>query len=271
MFKYIYLGKEIPPLPTFNLLLGIGMIAFFLSLERVFRRNAISFQLADEIKKIAFYAATFGVLGAVVGESIFQRNGIDLRFSGFTFYGGFFGAISSLWLISLVKNLNFFYLSNIMIAPLVIGHAFGRIGCFLGGCCFGRPTKSIFGVIYPSGSLPNEQFGSQALYPIQLIESVFLFILFIILTRIKLNWKFATYLVIYPILRFLIEFYRGDNRGMLTIDIISPSQEISLVLLLSGIMIFYKKLTFDNIKPYIQKPLQAKDMKIKNSYKRLTK
>lgn len=234
MLKYLYLGRDIPPLPVYNLFLGIGMIAFFLSLEKVIRKNAISLQTADEIKSITLICAGFGILGAAIAEAMYHRTGINIEFSGFTFYGGLIASLFSLWVLSRLKGISFIFSANVLTQPLVLAHAFGRIGCFLGGCCYGIPTTSIFGVVFPEDSLPYLEFGVQPIHPTQLYESFFLFLLYLFLTRIELKWKFVTYLIAYPIIRFIIECFRGDSRGALIANWLSPSQEISVLLFFIG-------------------------------------
>ena len=109
------------------------------------------------------------------------------------------------------KNLMFFL--NIMIIGIVIAHSLGRVGCFLAGCCYGKETTSILGVTFPKGSTAYFLYGpNHNVLPTQLFEAIFLFILFIILFFMKKN-QFITYLFSYGIFRFILEFFRGDNRG----------------------------------------------------------
>ena len=231
------------PIASYNLLLGIGMIAFFLTLEKVFKKNAISFRLRDKVYSAVLFSAFFGVIGAILAEAIYHRKDNELVFSGFTFYGGFLMSLVVLFIFSRIKKIDFLYLANLLTLPLIVSHAFGRIGCFLGGCCFGVPTYSFIGIKYPVGSLPYKRFAEYSLHPTQLYESLFLFLLFIVLIKSKIENKFITYLLTYPIMRFLIEFYRGDDRGVLFNGYLSPSQEISIGLFLFGLFLFQYKST----------------------------
>ena len=241
MYRFIYLGQNIPPISSYNLFLGIGMIAFFLSLERVIRKNAISFRLGDRIKVIVLYSAVLGILGAVFGEAFYHQAEGALTFSGFTFYGGLIAALFAVWGFSSQKQLDFIYVANILTVPFVLAHAFGRIGCFLGGCCFGRPTNSFAGVIFPDSSMPHMQYGVQAVHPTQLYESSFLFLLYVLLTFAPLKWRFIFYLLSYPSFRYMVEYFRGDNRGYLFFESFSPSQTISIVLFFVGLFLLYSK------------------------------
>jgi phosphatidylglycerol:prolipoprotein diacylglycerol transferase len=110
------------------------------------------------------------------------------------------------------------------IPATVLGHAFGRIGCFLGGCCFGRPyaSESIFAVKYPLGSDAFfADLGQNAphLYgnvPVPLIEAILLVFLFAWLQRVRAHRAFPgqivlSYLILYPAIRFVLEIFRGDS------------------------------------------------------------
>jgi phosphatidylglycerol---prolipoprotein diacylglyceryl transferase len=229
------------PIASYNVLLAAGMIAFFLTLEKICKRNAISFYLRDKIYSAVLFSALFAVTGAILAEAIYHRKDNGLEFSGFTFYGGFVMSLIGLFIFSKMNKIDFLFLANSLILPLTLSHAFGRIGCFLGGCCHGVPTNSFVGVKYPIGSLPHKHLGEQYLHPTQLYESLFLFLLCVVLTKSKIENRFIIYLLTYPTVRFLIEWYRGDDRGVLWSSYLSPSQEISIVFFLLGLLILQYK------------------------------
>jgi phosphatidylglycerol:prolipoprotein diacylglycerol transferase len=138
---------------------------------------------------------------------------------------------------------------NTLITGVVLAHAFGRIGCFFAGCCYGIPTDSYLGVIFPHGHA-HEAFPNQLIYPTQLFESAFLFLLFFLLTNIKAFKKQETvvYLIGYGVWRIFIEFFRGDNRGSIFAFIYteynafpSPSQYLSLVMIIIGIFLLTRQ------------------------------
>ena len=129
----------------------------------------------------------------------------------------------------------------LVIAPgcVAIGHAFGRIGCFLSGCCYGIHTGTSLDINFP---------GIGEHLPTQLIEMTFLFILGALLLVFAFkhytNYTAVIYLFAYSIFRFVIEFFRGDERGQLVG--LSPSQYWCIVLFLgAGLLIYlYKKKVF---------------------------
>ena len=117
---------------------------------------------------------------------------------------------------------------------ILVGHAFGRIGCFCAGCCYGRPTDSFLGVRFP-GHI-------QDVHPTQLYEAFFLFALFAVCSYLLLKKGFkhnmSVYLVAYGIFRFLIEFVRDDERGQL-LGFISPSQFWSILMIGLGVGVYF--------------------------------
>jgi phosphatidylglycerol:prolipoprotein diacylglycerol transferase len=149
---------------------------------------------------------------------------------GFVFYGGLIGALFFLGIVYLIKkNLTLEKLWA-MIPSLIFGHAIGRIGCFLAGCCYGKETNWFWGIEH-EGHL---------LHPTQLIEATFLFLmgLFFIKSSLSKSRLITIYFLIYGLLRFFIEFLRGDElRGQW--GPLTPSQWISLLLVMTGLVLYY--------------------------------
>ena len=129
---------------------------------------------------------------------------------------------------------------NFSIPSVILVHAFGRIGCFLGGCCFGKPTNNFFGIFFPDNSIPFHYYRQHIrIYPTQLFESIFLFILFIATIKfIPFKFCLVAYFIFYGLFRFFIEYLRGDYRGILFINTLSPSQIISIVFVALGVILY---------------------------------
>lgn len=193
-------------------------------------------------------AAVGGIVGAkllsiityipklVSGEIKF----LDLLFGGFVFYGGLIGGIGGLLLGGKLLKLNQLELFDTFAPSVPFGHALGRIGCFFGGCCFGMelPAGSSFALIYPEW---YEVFGTKVgvpLLPMQLMEAGMLFILYGVLETLyhltkKKGVSLFTYVFAYGVMRFVLEFFRGDLiRGIG--GGLSTSQWISLALMIGG-------------------------------------
>lgn len=150
---------------------------------------------------------------------------------GFVFYGGVIGASIFLWVLRNLRT-DFEFKDLYPILPaLTLGHAIGRIGCFLAGCCFGKETHSFIGIALHSAQR----------IPTQIIESGFLFLLTIYLLKSKkekIN-LISYYFLLYGGFRFVLEFYRGDNvRGFWIF--LTPSQWVSLFMVGFGFVILHK-------------------------------
>ncbi len=151
---------------------------------------------------------------------------------GFVFYGGFLGGL--LYLV-ILKGLQFPLNKKILwslVPALTLGHAIGRFGCFLAGCCYGKETDLIWGIHLHGVSR----------HPTQLLEFFLLLILGLFLLKSKRSKKIliSVYLVSYGFIRIFIESLRGDLiRGMW--GPLTPSQWISLALILAGIAVLAHK------------------------------
>lgn len=174
-----------------------------------------------------YISALFRNFSAIWNDGMFIPF-LTVIFGGSVFYGGLLGGIGAgiLYLNVTKKSLGDYSDLAAMVAPLF--HAFGRIGCFLGGCCYG--IECDVGFVYEN-SLVESANGVRR-FPIQLVESGFEFILFALilfmfLKRIQQRRLFLWYLFIYSIGRFIFEFFRGDEyRGF--VGIFSTSQFISI-------------------------------------------
>lgn len=157
---------------------------------------------------------------------------------GMTFYGWMVGCIFGWCIYATFTNLRPWFLLDFFSPSLALAHAFGRIGCFLGGCCHGRPTMSCIGVRFPAQSIPWMRYGNLPLYPVQLIESIWLFVVFtLLLRRIPFRHRMAAYLILVGTGRFFAEFLRGDERGdFFGIHSLSPAQFLSAFMVGSGIL-----------------------------------
>ena len=129
---------------------------------------------------------------------------------------------------------------DILSPGLVVAHAFGRLGCLGAGCCYGRPTTEPWGIKLFS-DLVDPSLQGVPLHPTQLYESVSLFILFGGMLYIFKHRRFLgqvglTYFMIYPIIRSIIEIYRGDSiRGFVIDNVLSTSQFISILVFLAAL------------------------------------
>ena len=155
---------------------------------------------------------------------------------GFVFYGGLIGGLIFLKLGGWIHKIPAEKYLRHYIALIPLVHAFGRIGCFEAGCCYGIPYTGIGAVIFPENSLAPSGI---SLFPIQLVEAMLLFILSLVLLFLEVSKKrkdiVEIYLIGYGTMRFFLEYLRYDEiRGK--IGIFSTSQWISIFLIIGGII-----------------------------------
>ena len=122
---------------------------------------------------------------------------------------------------------------DLLTIPLIFFHILGRVGCFFGGCCYGKETSSCLGMFFPDRPEYNIYHKGMKCYPTQLFEIIALIIILLIVLNVKKRMK--TYFWSYAIARFIIEFFRGDDRGYI-LSWVSPAQMISIIIVM-GIII----------------------------------
>ena len=164
---------------------------------------------------------------------------------GLTYYGGLIGASGmAVWLLRREK-FPFWKAADMAGMVMPVGLFFGRIGCFLGGCCFGTITDSPLSVVFPAGSSASESqakagildgrhLESLPVHPAQLYEAfgclvIAAITMFVVHPKKRFDGMvFLTFLGLYALLRFVVEYFRADDRGGLLG--LSTSQLIGLVI-----------------------------------------
>lgn len=153
-------------------------------------------------------------------------------FGGMVFYGGLIGGIIAGVIYCRILRLDTLVYADVLAPAIPLFHAFGRIGCFLGGCCYG--IESSWGFRYEHSLVPEAD-GVTRL-PIQLFESagdLVIVVILIVLShkKLKKGMLFLLYIIMYGVLRITTEFFRGDEiRGFLFG--VSTSQWISILMIL---------------------------------------
>jgi phosphatidylglycerol---prolipoprotein diacylglyceryl transferase len=166
--------------------------------------------------------------------------------NGFVFYGSLLFAIPTMLIFFRIHKLPVLPMLDIMAVTACIVHGFGRIGCFMAGCCYGTEHDGIFSVTFTNPSSVAEPLGV-SLHPTQLYSSLTIFAILTILLFVKSRQQFngqlfLLYLMLYAIARSILELYRGDlDRGFVIERVLSNSQFISAVLFL-GALYFYIRL-----------------------------
>lgn len=222
---------------------------------------------------LAFVCLVAGFVGARIffiglnwREFLDRPVAMMLSRSGFVFQGGFLGAVPAAYWFIRRKKMPIWTVGDIAAPCLVLAHAFGRIGCFLAGCCYGRVCaegsgfcvrfprvldakgEDLFSFAYMDhlhrGLVAPEAMASAPVIPTQLIESA---TNFLICGALLLLWRrrkfqgeiFACYLLLYGATRFMLEYLRGDaERGLWLGGALSTSQIICLATIMAGAIVW---------------------------------
>jgi phosphatidylglycerol---prolipoprotein diacylglyceryl transferase len=231
---------------TYGFLIALGCVAGFLYM---WRASPMTFDQANTLFILLIVAGVVGGKLFIVFEDpslYFKNPRLLIGNSGFVFYGSLLFCIPTMLLYFKKNNLPILSMLDVMAIVTCIVHGFGRLGCFMAGCCYGLPADSWLGVIF-SDPLCQARPLNTPLHPTQLYESIFIFTLMtglLILKRRKTfdGQVFLVYLVVYACGRSVIEMFRGDiERGFVIDGILSNSQLISLLLIAVAVY-FYVKL-----------------------------
>lgn len=234
MMPYIEIGEL--KIASYGLMAVVGMVVALWTAVYYGRKYGI-------ITRDVLCASCYGALGMVVGAKLFYgipfvpemiRNLVETGsicggetmvqflsrvFAGYVFYGGFLGMMAGVVFYANVMKMPVGNFLNVLAIAVPLFHGFGRIGCYLAGCCYG------------------------GYFPVQLLESACNFALFAVLVIYgkKIDRPaglMAVYLLVYPIIRFVMEFFRADEiRGVLHLGglSVSTSQIVSVMLFVWGI------------------------------------
>lgn len=227
---------------SYGFMIAIGILVAYSLTEKKVRKLGYSHERLDWL---CLSILAGGFLGAKILYWITRLPDIPSDPSiltnlgdGWVVYGGLIGGLLAGWLYCKNHDLNFLEWLDLIVPQLALAQGFGRIGCFLAGCCYG--VESSFGLIFPEESLAP---AGISLFPTQLIMSAFDFGLSFFLQWFSTRKTFqgelgALHLIAYSIGRFIIEFWRGDGvRGV--VNGFSTSQYIAIVMALVGLAFWF--------------------------------
>jgi len=174
------------------------------------------------------------------------RSFLDLLRSGGVFYGGLIAAVAVALIYLRRYRLPLWTTTDVFAPGIALGHVVGRLGCLMAGCCFGRPTTVPWAITFhdPNAFANAGTPLSVPLHPTQLYEAGAEALILVFLLAFERRGRpfpgrtFWSYMLLYGISRFVIEFYRGDPRGSV-FDVLSTSQFVSVILVpLAIVMLF---------------------------------
>lgn len=241
----------------YGLCAAVGFLAMLLRVAVLARRRGL---VPEDEVVVALVSSAGAAVGAVLlygitnvpvlarvfqayGEGLYPSFGafaVDAAacFGGFVFYGGLIGALAACVLYCRWRRYNVLEQLDLFAVAIPLFHAFGRIGCFMGGCCYG--VEADWGPVFTQS--PISSANGVPRVPIQLIESACNLAIFAVVLALFLKGRcrgrlIAVYGMLYACVRFVDEFWRGDAyRGIW--GPFSTSQWISLVLFAASLVLF---------------------------------
>ncbi len=235
---------------TYGVLVAIGMIVSFFVALYFAKKEGIK---KEHVENLFFYTILGGIVGARLAYVIEHREQFKSLYDYIAFWKGgidWFGAFigGAVVLLYLLKKYNYpvLKIGDIAGISVVIGHAFGRIGCTCAGCCYGKPVPENspfrdFAITFPHNPDTAAPSGIP-LYPTQPAEAIGNFTIFLILFLVYRKKKFdgeifSLYLIFYGLERFGLEFWRGVTPPLPVIGL-TWNQIVSIGMVIIGILVF---------------------------------
>jgi phosphatidylglycerol:prolipoprotein diacylglycerol transferase len=241
---------------SYGVMMALGTIFALFAALRLAKKDRVS---ADTVVDAAFWSVLGGVVGAKLWYVIQYWSHYEDKWelaksfrSGLVWYGGVIGGALCLLFYLRRKRQPILTVLDICTPAAALGLAFGRIGCFLNGCCYGEETSGPLGVCFhhdspafheqlAKGLIAAGQTASNPVYPTQLFEStgallIFATILLLRRTRRFFGEQTALFFVLYGVLRFNIEWFRGDHERELAG--LTAAQVFSILIVTTGAAVF---------------------------------
>ncbi len=235
---------------TYGILVALGILAGVILGEHLNRQSGGE---PGRIVDISVIVVLAGLIGAritfvIINWEYYAQTPLEILMfwrGGLVFYGGLTGGGAALIFVTRYYRLNLWDMLDIGAVALPLGHAFGRLGCFSAGCCYGKPAALPWSVTFTDPHCLATDVLNTPVHPTQLYSFLFLSGLTVFLVRLYPKKRFpgqiaSIYLVSYGIFRFTVEFLRGDPRGSFSAAgiTLSISQWMSLAVLAAGASTF---------------------------------
>lgn len=241
---------------SFGFCMAMGILSAFILMVWLGKRNGYTAEFLSNFVLFLMISAFIGARFAYVCEhwtSEFKSNPLEMFNivrGGIMYYGGMLGAWLGGSIYLLIKKYSVVDVLDLTVTVLPLGHAWGRVGCFLNGCCFGKITDCAIGVKFPyhsnvwwsqysQGLISKIDKVSLPVMPSQLIESVsnlLICVVLVVLYRRRnriVGLQMGLYSIMYSVVRFYTETLRSDER--MSVGPFSISQAISIGLMIFGI------------------------------------
>jgi phosphatidylglycerol:prolipoprotein diacylglycerol transferase len=168
-----------------------------------------------------------------------------IQHGGLVFYGGLIGATVAAIIYLRWKQLPMWKMGDILAPSIALGSAFGRIGCLMNGCCYGRACDLPWAITFPTeNGIPDNGTHGLPVHPTEIYDSLlnFSFYLFLawLFRRKKFDGQvFAVYLMGYAVLRSVVEYFRGDYPVHYLGGVATPAQVLSIGIVAGGLLLFF--------------------------------
>ena len=222
----------------YSVLMGCGLCHLFLGVDLASRSRGLNPTTTGNY----YYCLGFAFVGGIIFAKIITRL-LHGTWGNMAAMPGIIGIAVILIITARIYRLPLRHYLEITVPFFCFAHAWGRLGCFMAGCCHGTPTDSVFGVQFPKTSLACKLHGYQPVHPTQLYEMVVLILLGLLMQFIiPLGHRLYSYLILYGVGRFAVECFRGDDRGSLgLIPGLSPSQQLCILFISAGGILAWQK------------------------------
>ncbi len=221
---------------SYGFMIALG---FFLGIVLAMREARRLGENPEKIMDLSFYILVAAIIGSrlfyvVTAWSSFADNPLEIIKiwkGGLVFYGGFIGAVATAIMYMRLHRLPIWKSADILAPSLALGQTLGRLGCFLAGCCYGRPSNAAWSVTFTDQACLAPV--NTPLHPTQLYSAftnlAIFGVLFLFSRRNKITGRvFWIYVLLYGLTRSIIESLRGDFRGAEVFGLLSISQTLGL-------------------------------------------
>ena len=234
------------PLHWYGVMLALGFYAGFWTAGRRCRRDGLS---PEKLMELGPWLIVGGLLGArtLYVTTYWRESFADQPFSeifmiqhgGLVYYGGLIGATLGGILYTLLKKLPAWKIADALAPSIALGYVFGRIGCLLNGCCYGRACALPWAIHFPEG---HETY-PRGVHPTQIYDSLLNLVLYAALAWLYRRKKFdgqifALYLMCYAVTRSVVETFRGDYNPAHQHGGLTPAHLVSMGIFAAGGLLY---------------------------------
>lgn len=234
-------------LHTYGLFVALGFTAGLLVTLRLGRAYGLSSQ---QVMDMAFVSIVSGIIGSrllfvLINLPHFKAHPLDIFKiwqGGLVFSGGLVAVALTLFWYGRRQHLSFWRIGDLCAPGVSLGQAFGRIGCFMAGCCYGKPTDGACSVLFthPDSLAPL----NIPLHPTQLYEAAIGLVIFAVLWILQKRKKYQGqvmlwFLILHSTGRLLAEKFRADHRGWIPGTDMSVTQLVAMLILLGSVLVLF--------------------------------